>query len=97
LTEVDLVEAGGLVSTNLGQPPSDTHTEGSGTYVLKFTGSPDLTACAIVAGPNETTPQRTVQAKATGEHVITVKTYVVGSGLSDGSFSLMVTCVEGSG
>jgi len=82
----------GGVSAKLGEPPTVTHTASSGAYTLEFAASPNLTTCAIVASPNETSTERTAQAQATGAETIVVKTYVGGTGLVDGSFSLIVTC-----
>ena len=92
LTYVDKVSKGGTATAKLGEAPTVTHTASSGIYTLDFASPPNLTTCAIVASPNETATERTAQAQAIGEGTIVVKTYVVGTALSDGSFSLIVTC-----
>jgi hypothetical protein len=91
LDVVDKFSAGGVPTNVVGETPSEvTHTS-EGKYTVTFAGGEDLNACAVVASSNETATQHFVEAAATGEHQITVRTYE-GATLKDTAFALMVSC-----
>jgi hypothetical protein len=91
LEAADKFSAGGAPTTVVGEAPSEvTHTS-EGKYTVTFASGENLNACAVVASSNETTTQHYVEAAATGEHQITVRTYE-GATLKDAAFALMISC-----
>ncbi|HXB64331.1 MAG TPA: hypothetical protein VNV42_05575 [Solirubrobacteraceae bacterium] len=91
LDVVDKVSAGGVPTKVVGEAPSEvTHTS-EGKYTVTFASGENLDACAVVASSNETATQHLVEAAATGEHQITVRTYE-GATLKDTAFALQVSC-----
>jgi hypothetical protein len=75
----------------VGEAPGEVTHTAEGKYTVTFAGGENLNACAVVASSNETATQHLVEAAATGEHQITVRTYE-GATLKDTAFALMVSC-----
>jgi hypothetical protein len=91
LDVVDKFSPGGVPTDVVGEAPSEvTHTS-EGKYTVTFASGENLNACAVVASSNETATPHIVEAAATGEHQITVRTYE-GATLKDTAFALMVSC-----